>query len=557
MTKGSSAAGNTSWTSTVDDDLQNAGADKTATVGLWSFVKIVLRLKFKMLLRGRKVLNVVLSVIGGGLLALAVTGIVASMVAYHGDRRAPVAIMVAAVVLLVTGTFATMLFGGEHFLNPRPFTLLPIPVGRLLIGLMFAAVLGMFGLAGGIVSYSVLIYADSVVTGLLLFAGATVFWVTLIVSGRTAVATSMFLQRRRRGRDAITAITAVAALVVAGVMQLVVNIAEWVSIDRLETFRNWARWLPWGWAPESIGQAMEGNWLAALAWLFPAVLVPLALFGVWRRLMIQVLLTAAEEVAVKDVSPLLPAYLQGRGNTAMTAAFCRTGLQMKRDPREVIQLAGFLPLLFVSGLPFYDALAGGDDRLVMTTLFWGATIGLLSANLFGADDSSTAVDLITAEDYRPILIGKALFRLALVTPVIVLFGFLVAAATGGWQFLPAAIVLAGSLAVCSTGLGMIVSVRFPYPLPDGLGFNRNNMANTLLPGLVVLAMALAAPVLLAPVLVPSVILSFLWSPAGGLAVALVGIPYSYFVFVTCAGIGARWLHSNCPEFFADLKRAAN
>ncbi len=495
-----------------------------------SLVRTILRLKLKLYFRGHTGISQLFFVLGAALVAALTIGFVGAIIFFRNHDSAADALAVGGSVLGLGWILMPILGGGERFLNPRPFSLLPIPLGNLLVAFLVASTVGIFATASAVIVLASVSQASTVLQFILMVASSATMWITMVLFGRLSVAISNTLQSRRRGRDAATVISAIAGISLAVLSQSFVAVAELVTAERLTAARGVTRWLPWGWAAETSALLSDGQLLRALLWFVPSILLPVGLFILWRRLFASLLSVKAEQVKPTVSSSLVLKPLRGLQDTTLAASFSRGVLQLRRDPREKLQLASMLPLLFVAAFPVRDLVQSGDDRLVLTTIAWGASTGFIAANLFGADGPNVGVELLTTRNSKSILIGKALVRVAIVFPMVVVFSIGLAVLTGGWGYLPASIFMATSLSVCSVGFGMNLSVRHPYPLPDNLGFTSNNMSNGLLPGLLLFVVIGAALVVTAPFVVSSILVSLFWSQLAGAVLAFAGLVWSVAVF---------------------------
>ena len=190
----------------------------------------------------------------------------------------------------------------------------------------------------------------------------------------------------------------------------------------------------------------------------------------WRRLMLQILTTrpAASEATSID-GGLVPRILQPLGRSPVVAAASRSLRQLRRDPREFLEMVAFLPLVFITALPAVEAIRDGEPAVVLSTAGIGVGLGMTTLNMFGADGRSFGVDALALGDITPVIFGKAISRILVGLPLVLLAAIVLAAITNGWAFLLPGISIAITAMLAMAAVGMYVSVRFAFPLPEKAG----------------------------------------------------------------------------------------
>jgi ABC-2 type transport system permease protein len=178
--------------------------------------------------------------------------------------------------------------------------------------------------------------------------------------------------------------------------------------------------------------------------------------------------TQRRQRATGRTLPLVPnalGFLVGHRWGAVTARELR---YVVRDPRRKVTLVN--SLLIGIGLPVYIAVrSGGGEagaRAVLVTTVFSYIAVLAASNQFGLDGAAAWLDMVAGDTMPSVLIGKNAAIAIEVLPLVAIVGTGLAAFTGGWVYLPAAVVLA--LAGLGVGLATadVVSVSFPFRLRE-------------------------------------------------------------------------------------------
>jgi ABC-2 type transport system permease protein len=175
-------------------------------------------------------------------------------------------------------------------------------------------------------------------------------------------------------------------------------------------------------------------------------------------------------------------------------------------------------------------------------------------NQLGYDSAPLWMEVAAGGPRRAELLGRSASWLPLVAAPALPTAVVIAALTGGWRYVPVAIVLAVVGAGVPLGVGVMISVRAPFPIPDtGKPFS-NPYANTGR-GCAVGLLVLAALVIDSVLLVPAVVLviaalrvSYLWLCGAVVPVAL----WSIAIWWIGANQAARYVRGREPELLAAL-----
>jgi ABC-2 type transport system permease protein len=364
----------------------------------------------------------------------------------------------------------------------------------------------------------------------------------------------------RRGRDAIIIVISVLALG----FQLI-RFIHFSSIDPrvVDQVDGVLRWLPPGMLAQSVIDARAGRFALAVVEMVPAaVLLPL-LLGVWARALdhASTVMGSGETPRIRSsgqprslplLLPWLP-FLERHPWGAVTAKELR---YVGREPRRKVNLVN--SLLVGVGVPIWIAVRSHGEigsRVVLLATLAGYVAVLGSSNQFGLDGPALWLDVIAGDTIRDVLIGKNVATVLVVLPIVSVVGAGLAAATGGWLYLPAAIVLA--LAGLAAGLGTanVISVHFPIRLPEsrspfaGAGGGQGCATGAILMGCVLLQNLLLAPV--AIIATVTAVLGPVW-----LVVAVpVCAAYGATLWWVGLGMATRWGRGHLPELLVRVNPA--
>jgi ABC-2 type transport system permease protein len=208
----------------------------------------------------------------------------------------------------------------------------------------------------------------------------------------------------------------------------------------------------------------------------------------------------------------------------------------------------------VVGLTDWD-----HPALVLTAVAVVFLITQNSLNQFGWDGPAYWANAVSGADPRGDLVGRNLAAMLVGLATSAMLAVALAAVTGGWLYVPVALCLAFGVLAMVLGVADVISVRFPYPVPE-VTSNLWAVQGTGQGCLVGLAQTLALTVecvLLLPVAVLVAVGVAAWPPALAIA-CLVAVVAGLVVWRAGLGISARWLRDHQPELLVALspRRAA-
>lgn len=402
---------------------------------------------------------------GAGLLALA---------SLRGERllAGDVGVVLFTGLALGWTVLPVLAFGVDETLDPARLALLPLTRRELMTGLVAASAVGIpaaatavaltgsvVGLTGGPLS----VLVGVVAAGLELM-------LCLALSRAVTSALSRVL-RSRRGRDA-------SILVGAGVavsLQLLNVLSQRLvgSADRqvLHAVATPLRWTPPGLAASATVAARDGQYGVALADLVAVTITVLLLLTWWQRTLGRALVTADASTTARPSSRerLLTGRWGGLLSSRVGAVATKELRYAWREPRRKAGWAG--ALLLGAILPLAAALSG--QGLHRGAVFVIGTValfaGLQSFNQFGLDGGAVWLHVTTVTEPTDLLAdlaGKNLAVAVIAVPAMVVVGSALAALTGGWALLPAALAVGADVLGVALGVGNVVSVRAPYAVPE-------------------------------------------------------------------------------------------
>jgi ABC-2 type transport system permease protein len=290
--------------------------------------------------------------------------------------------------------------------------------------------------------------------------------------GSRALLTALSRQlRSRKARDLVILLVSVSALGFNLALQVGARLAERVGRADLEGLRALARglgWLPPGLAARALVDAGQGRLLAATGELLAAALA-VVLLGWWWWRSLERVLTTAEPAARRRARPaaglfpgpvrrLLPADQRG----AVAAKELR---YLARHPRLRV---GWLTsgLFSLAGVVVVGVSDWDHPALVLTAVAVVFLVTQNSLNQFGWDGPAYWANAVSGADPRGDLAGRNLAAMLVGLLTAALLAVALATVTGGWLYVPVALCLAAGVLAVVLGVADVISVRFPYPVPE-------------------------------------------------------------------------------------------
>lgn len=444
------------------------------------------------------------------------------------------ALVVAATALVAVWVVGPLVgYGLDETLDPARLWPLPLSRRRLLVGLFVASCVGLAPAATVLVLLGAVAgFAPASPMAAVTVAAAVVHLALCLVAARAVVTALSRRLRSRRGQELLAVAAFLLIPVLVGLGQVVPRLLAEVDPEVLAGLAGPLEWLPTAWTARAIIDARAGEVAPALAWLGAAA-VTVALLGWWWAAGLERSLTAGDSGGPRTrrdrglftrVGRVLPP-------TRVGAVAAKELRSLFREPRQaavwafsLIAVAGLCTLAFLGDEPL--------PRLVLAAPVAGVLPALAGTNAFGADRGAFWLHVAAGVPGRDDLLGRNLAGALAAGGVIALTAVAVAVLTGGWVYVPAALIAAAGLLGTVFGVGNVSSVWAPFPLPET---SANVWAGT--PGqgcatsvLVMLAM-FATTLLLTPAVV-AVVLAAALRPG---ALALVGPG------VAAYGVGLWWV----------------
>ena len=517
---------------------------------------VLVRLKLRLLrnraVRGGGLFAMVLGAIGA-LLAGVLGFSLAVLAGSNNDVRLSRATIVIGPIVLVLGwaLLPLLAFGTDETLDPARLQLLPLAKRPLMTGLLLASLIGygplaiLATMAGVVVGYGS--GAGTIVTLL------AVALLVLLAAGcartlATALAASL---TSRRGRDVLIV---VGAVVVIGLQFIrFVNFGN-LDPDFWDRLSNIARWLPPGMLGQAIFDSRNGHLARSVAELLPALIAVPLLLAVWGRALERSLTvvsggSTSHRVAAADdrTSALLPRGLPFLRPTPWGAVAAKELRYVARDPRRKVAF-GQLIAIGIGG-PIWFAIKAGSlsPASVLIASFAGYLTLVGAMNQFGFDGGALWLDIVAGNRIRDELVGKNLAVLVQVLPIVLAGSIVLAVASGGWIYIPAAVIVSAAGLGAGLAVANVVSVRYPQRVPDTRSpFGGAAGGQGCITALMLLVAVAVQGLLLAPVAIATGVCIAVW-PVGLVIVVPACAAYGYGLWRQGISIAERWAWWRQPE----------
>jgi len=234
-----------------------------------------------------------------------------------------------------------------------------------------------------------------------------------------------------------------------------------------------ARLLPSGPAAMAAGFARAGRTLPAVAALIAGALVLFAALALWHAALERTLASSGSGTSARarrrggahrprDLFPAAVAWaLPGNRVGAVAAKELRV---MGRDPRQRMAAMSSVFIVVMAFFSMQDTMVG-TPRGVLFAIVPAYAATLTGINLYGFDGTAHWLNVAAGDDVRSDILGKWLARLLTIVPVMVLVAWYLVARAGSAAYLAPGLALALAVVGTSFGLGSVVSVRLPFPMP--------------------------------------------------------------------------------------------
>lgn len=469
------------------------------------------------------------------------------------------------VVVLLTGVMALgwavlpLFFpSGDDTLDPTRLVMLPLRPEPLIRALLVSSMIGigpLFTLC--LVVGSVLALAHGA-AGIVFAVLAVPLTMLLCVALSRAVTTAnVRLLNSRKGRD----LAVLSGLVIAVGIQFVNFGAQRLGraggLSTLDPAADVVRWLPGASAVASVDAASDGSYGAAVAQLLITVAALAALMWMWQRSLVR-LMTSPDGSTLAAAEPAREE--SGRGRLSALLPEGRTATVMQRSLRYVARdpktKAAWVTALAVGAIvPLLNAVQGTGS--VYFACFAAGMLGMQMYNQFGQDTSAfwmVALTISSPRDAYVELRARAFVLLLLTLPFTLIVCAVTAAVIGDWRPLPGALGLSFALLGSMLATGAVASALFPYSIPQEGAFKNVVPGQGGLAWISILGGMLAAALLAAPVIVPTIWIHVtdrhdaLWLLVPG------GLAYGALVGWAGLRIAARRTAARLPEILAAVSK---
>ncbi|WP_327331856.1 transporter [Streptomyces anulatus] len=484
---------------------------------------------------------------------------VLGLVLLRGNEHAgTVVVLLTGVVALGWAVLPLFFPSGDDTLDPTRLVMLPLRTEPLIRALLVSSMIGigpLFTLC--LVVGSVLALAHGA-AGIVFAVLAVPLTMLLCVALSRAVTTAnVRLLNSRKGRD----LAVLSGLVIAVGIQFVnfgaQRLGQAGGLSTLDPAADVVRWLPGASAVASVDAASDGSYGVAVAQLLITVAALAALMWMWQRSMVR-LMTSPDGSTLAAAEPAREE--SGRGRLSALLPEGRTATVMQRSLRYVARdpktKAAWVTALAVGAIvPLLNAVQGTGS--VYFACFAAGMLGMQMYNQFGQDTSAfwmVALTISSPRDAYVELRARAFVLLLLTLPFTLIVCAVTAAVIGDWQALPGALGLSFALLGSMLATGAVASALFPYSIPQEGAFKNVVPGQGGLAWISILGGMLAAALLAAPVIVPTIWMHVtdrhdaLWLLVPG------GLAYGALVGWTGLRIAARRTAARLPEILAAVSK---
>ncbi|MFF2229357.1 transporter [Streptomyces anulatus] len=484
---------------------------------------------------------------------------VLGLVLLRGNEHAgTVVVLLTGVVALGWAVLPLFFPSGDDTLDPTRLVMLPLRPEPLIRALLVSSMIGigpLFTLC--LVVGSVLALAHGA-AGIVFAVLAVPLTMLLCVALSRAVTTAnVRLLNSRKGRD----LAVLSGLVIAVGIQFVnfgaQRLGQAGGLSTLDPAADVVRWLPGASAVASVDAASDGSYGVAFAQLLITVAALAALMWMWQRSMVR-LMTSPDGSTLAAAEPAREE--SGRGRLSALLPEGRTATVMQRSLRYVARdpktKAAWVTALAVGAIvPLLNAVQGTGS--VYFACFAAGMLGMQMYNQFGQDTSAfwmVALTISSPRDAYVELRARAFVLLLLTLPFTLIVCAVTAAVIGDWQALPGALGLSFALLGSMLATGAVASALFPYSIPQEGAFKNVVPGQGGLAWISILGGMLAAALLAAPVIVPTIWMHVtdrhdaLWLLVPG------GLVYGALVGWAGLRIAARRTAARLPEILAAVSK---
>lgn len=508
----------------------------------------------------QQLLGFLLSLLVGLPLAL---GAFALLVWLGGEAAGGSGLRLAFAVLTVLWMVGPpLLFGLDETLDPARLRLLPLTRRQLAGGLLAASAIGvgplitLVALVGAVVGF-----APAGPGAVIVVAAVLAHFLLCLTAARVVTTALSRWLRSRRGQDVIVIAGALLGVGMAGLGQvpnLLFNVIDdygafEAGLARVEAIVGVT---PLAWAGSAVVAGSEGRLLVGAAWLLAAGGLVAALVAVWIRLLAGAATATPNHSGGGADRPLFSGLASVLPRNRLGASAAKELRYQWRVPQLRAQWI-FMPLIAVA-LILGGLLVPGDVSRLLVFGVCGlvAFHGFSAINAFGGDRGAVWALVAAGGVGRADLAGKNAAGALVLLPLAAVVAMALAALSGGWAYVVPAVLGAVAVLACAYGVGNVVSVVAPTPLPESAA---NAWAGASGAGCAA-AFAQALAVLVGGILlVPAALgvgLSVAFAPGWMIPASLVAACYGLGLWWLGLVISAQLAVKRGPEMVAALTRSA-
>jgi ABC-2 type transport system permease protein len=436
----------------------------------WHFARLKAALVASAFKRGwQQAVGLMLGLLVGIPFALSIAAALAALGGHPLAGAVLVLVFTAIGVAWAVGPL--LIFGLDETLDPARLRLLPLGRRQLVTGLLASSAIGFGPLLTLIVlSGAIVGHAPGGIGAALVVVAVLAQLVLCLVLARALTTALSGRLRSRKGRDALTMLTAVMGLGFALLGQVPRLLADMEVADAgryVERAVEALRWVPVSWPAQAIVAADGGHLLAALGWLAADVVVVAGLAAWWAASLERAATTVeqggADADSDADLFPRVLTFLPATRWGATAAKELRYQWRVPQLRANWFMLLAFSVAL-VAGTFFFAFL---ERPLIVLAPAGLATLqAFVSLNAFGGDRGAVWLLVSGGGIARGDLAGKNVATGLVTLGVVAVTSIALAALTGGWRFLPLTAAATLSLMGVVYGIGNVSSVLAPAPLPD-------------------------------------------------------------------------------------------
>ncbi len=536
---------------------QQAGAQRPHAQGMTAqFVGLKLRLLANMFRRSPwQVVGIVVGLIYG--LGLAVLLFLALVGLRLSDDVALIrdGIVVAGSVAVVGFIVVPLLFGVDDTMDPRKFALFGLPNRRLATALAVTALIGIPAIVLGIVLLgTVITWSRGVGETVVALLAAAIAFGTCLLLARAVTALASFLLATRRARELLGVLGLLLVVVLSPVIVGLTTV-DWAADGRrvLGGLADGLGWTPLGAAFAVPGDAVAGDWGAAVLKLLIALATLVLLFFAWVGLVEIMLVTPGREGSAKSYRGL--GWFDRLPQNPTGAVAARSITYWLRDARYWVSIV-MVPLAPLVVLVAFGVVGVPMDLLGLVPvplmcLFLGWTLH----NDTAYDSTAVWLHLVSGVRGAADRFGRLVPVLVLGVLVIGLGSAVTVFVLDDWRTLPSLIGVSTVLLFSGLGIGSVSSARFPYPAvkPGDSPFQQPQSTGSI--SALVQSITMFGSLIVAIPAVAFALLGIFDDPAWHLASFVSGTLLGVLVLVLGVWLGGRVFDRRGPEILAAAIRA--